>query len=80
MLTLIIISHRYKISAIGNKNIRHTQISSCAIAKFPVAQARCNGVRKSSELTETFMSSQLHLIRQSVNARISPLNYEIIRY
>lgn len=35
-----------------------THINSCAIAKFPVAQAKCNGVRRSSgSLTDILMSS-----------------------
>lgn len=47
------------------------------MAKFPVAQARCKGVLKSSLLTEIFMSSYVHFAKHKVKARMSPLKKNI---
>lgn len=51
-----------------------THISNWAIARFPVAHARWRGVRRSSALTEIFISSQVHLAKHNVNALVSPLD------
>lgn len=67
MIQRCFVNHRYEL-------LLFTQIKSWAIARFPVAQAKCNGVRKSSLLTVQFTSSLVHRAKHNINARISLLS------
>lgn len=58
-----------------NKEMALTKINNCAIAKFPIAHAKCSDVLKSRELTVEFTSSLEHRANANSNAFISDLEF-----